>query len=136
MDDKTTLLVRTRAGLRCEYCRLPERYYTELFQIEHIVARSHGGGDDHHNLALACRHCNLHKGTNLSGIDPLTSRLTRLFNPRTDNWAEHFTIQRGVVCGLTAVGRTTVSVLNMNTDRRSELRLALADLEGEQWWQR
>ena len=136
MDDETTLFVRTRAGQRCEYCRLPQRYYTELFQIEHIVARCHGGGDDLLNLALACRHCNLHKGTNLSGIDPESSDLTRLFNPRTDAWEDHFTIERGVVRGRTAIARTTVYVLNMNTERRIELRLALHDLEGSQWWRR
>jgi hypothetical protein len=136
MDDETTLFVRTRAAERCEYCRLPQRYYTELFQIEHIVARCHGGGDEVDNLALACRHCNLHKGTNLSGIDPETSELTRLFHPRTDPWEEHFTIERGIVRGRTAVGRTTAYVLNMNTERRIELRLALRDLEGDQWWRR
>ncbi len=130
-DDETAILVRARAGDRCEYCRLPEWCYTGLFQIEHIVARSHGGGDDVHNLALACRHCNLHKGPNLFGIDPLSSDLTRLFNPRTDAWVEHFSIEHGVILGLTAIGRTTAYVLNMNTDRRIGLRLALYDLEGE-----
>jgi hypothetical protein len=135
MDDETTLFVRTRAGEHCEYCRLPQQYYTELFQIEHIVARCHGGGDELPNLALACRHCNLHKGPNLSGIDPESSELTRLFDPRTDAWEEHFTIERGVVRGRAAIGRTTVYVLNMNTERRIELRLALRDLEGDQWWQ-
>ena len=49
-DDETAILVR-RAGDRCEYCRLPEWCYTGLFQIEHIVVRLHGGGDDVHNLA-------------------------------------------------------------------------------------
>jgi len=136
MDDDTILFVRARARGRCEYCRLPERYYTDRFQIEHIVARSHGGSDEAGNLALCCRHCNLHKGPNLSGIDPLSSELTRLFNPRTDAWEDHFTVERGVVRGLTAIGRTTACVLNVNTDRRIELRLALSELQGEQWWQR
>lgn len=30
--------------------------------IEHIVPRSHGGSDDHENLALACASCNSAKG--------------------------------------------------------------------------
>ena len=136
MDDETAFFVRTRAKERCEYCRIPERYYTELFQIEHIVARCHGGGDEPQNLALACRHCNLHKGTNLAGMDPIGSELTRLFNPRSDAWDEHFDIEHGVVQGLTAIGRTTAYVLDMNAERRIELRLALRDLEGEQWWLR
>lgn len=56
MDDEMSHFVRTRAADRCEYCRIPEQYYTELFQIEHIVARCQGGGDEPGNLALACRH--------------------------------------------------------------------------------
>jgi hypothetical protein len=31
-----------------------------------------GGSDDPDNLALACHHCNLHKGPNLAGVDPRT----------------------------------------------------------------
>ena len=31
-----------------------------------------GSLDEVDNLALACHRCNLHKGPNLSGIDPLT----------------------------------------------------------------
>ena len=42
------------------------------------------------NLALACHHCNLHKGPNLTGIDPLTQLVTTLFNPRVDRWDEQF----------------------------------------------
>ena len=38
------------------------------YHVEHIVA--HGGRDDSENLALACYHCNAHKGPNLSGLDP------------------------------------------------------------------
>ena len=134
MDEATINLVRSRAREHCEYCRIPEQYYTELFQIEHIVARCHGGGEEPENLALACRHCNLHKGPNLSGLDSITSELTRLFNPRTDNWEEHFNIEHGVVHGLTAIGRTTAYVLDMNSDRRIELRLALRELLGDTWW--
>jgi HNH endonuclease len=134
IDDETKDLVRTRSGSRCEYCRLPEWCYAGLFQIEHIVARSHGGKDETNNLALACRHCNLHKGPNLSGVDPVSSQLTRLFNPRIDVWDDHFAVERGVVRGLTGIGRTTVYVLNMNTEHRIGLRLALHDLQGYDWW--
>ena len=63
MDAATRAFVRQRAGNCCEYCGLPqesEAFFT--FHIEHIVARQHGGGDGAENLALACYHCNLHKG--------------------------------------------------------------------------
>ena len=60
------------------------------FHVEHIVPRKHKGGDDLGNLCLCCQHCNLHKGANLSGLDPATGQLTRLFHPREDIWEEHF----------------------------------------------
>jgi hypothetical protein len=37
---------------------------------EHIVVSQDGGRDDSEHLALACYHCNAHKGPNLSGLDP------------------------------------------------------------------
>ena len=46
-----------------------------VLHVEHIVPRMHGGSDDLENLALACIDCNLHKGSNLTGIDPEPSRL-------------------------------------------------------------
>jgi len=56
----------TRAGNRCEYCRLPEELSDVPFHVEHIVARQHQGGDELSNLALACDRCNLYKGPNLA----------------------------------------------------------------------
>ena len=73
MDERLRQTVRERAGYRCEYCCLPqdaEPFFA--YHVEHIVARQHGGGDDSGNLALACYHCNAHKGPNLSGLDPET----------------------------------------------------------------
>ena len=56
---------------RCEYCRLPQSALPlARFHIEHVIARQHRGGDSPGNLALSCHHCNLHKGPNLSGVDP------------------------------------------------------------------
>lgn len=95
------------------------------FQIEHIIPRKHGGDDDPTNLALACNRCNAHKGSNLTGIDPETGEIVRLFNPREHSWAEHFRLVDVTLVGLTAVGRTTVRVLNMNDGRRVRLRAAL-----------
>ena len=132
MDDETKDEVRGRAGYRCEYCHIPERYFTQRFQIEHIRARCHGGSSDSSNLALACRRCNLHKGPNASGFDHDTDELTPLFNPREGVWSEHFEqLPSGEIVGQTAVGRTTVYVLAMNDHRRVSLRAAIAVLESE-----
>ena len=90
--------------------------------IEHIVPRVHGGTDDFDNLALACIDCNLHKGTNLAGIDPETGRLTPLFHPRRDDWDQHFDWDGLYIIGRSAVGRTTIRVLSMNSEDQIALR--------------
>ena len=125
MDAAMRDLVRERAGDRCEYCRLHQEYSGLRHHIEHITARQHGGSDDADNLALACHRCNLHKGSNLTGIDPQTAQLTPLFHPRRDQWTGHFTWEGARINGISAVGRTTVQVLNMNDARRLDLRTAV-----------
>jgi hypothetical protein len=123
MDERLRQFVRERAGHRCEYCSLPqdaEPFFA--YHIEHIVARQHGGGDDRGNLALACYHCNAHKGPNLSGLDPESGAPVRLFHPRQDQWDEHFERNGVVIVGRTAVGRATIGLLKMNATDRRRLR--------------
>jgi 5-methylcytosine-specific restriction endonuclease McrA len=88
MDARTRNLVRQRAGERCEYCHIPDRGSELPFHVEHIVASVHQRNDDPSNLAWACPRCNLHKGTNLTTIDPFTGERADVFNPRTDVWEE------------------------------------------------
>jgi hypothetical protein len=90
--------------------------------IEHVVPKKHGGSDDIDNLALACIDCNLHKGPNLTGIDPETNEVTELFHPRRQEWSTHFAWDDLYIVGLTAIGRTTVRVLDMNSDDQLALR--------------
>src|SRR6266566_4286721 len=98
MDAATRIFVRERAGNRCEYCRLPQDAAPLVtFHVEHIVARQHGGAEDASNLALACHHCNLHKGTNLTGIDPEAGAVVVLFHPRRDVWETHFALRDAVM---------------------------------------
>jgi hypothetical protein len=125
IDAGVRRFVRERAGERCEYCRLHQSNSEIRYHIEHIIARKHGGGDDLDNLALACHRCNLHKGPNLSGIDPVTGQVENLFHPRGDRWQEHFTFKGAHTEGLTAVGRATVESLVLNDPRRLELRQQL-----------
>lgn len=123
MDAAVRELVHHRAGDRCEYCLLKQAHLTfSIFQVEHIIPRKHGGDDDPANLALACDRCNSHKSANLTGIDPETGEIIALFNPRQHSWEEHFRLSDSTIVGLTAVGRTTGRVLNMNEDRRVRLR--------------
>jgi len=122
MNARLRQFVRQRAKNCCEYCGLLQDFEPLPFHIEHIIPRQHGGKDSAENLALACHHCNLHKGTNLSGLDPRTGKLPRLFHPRLDDWDEHFTGHGGEITGLSAIGRTTVKILRINEDGRMQLR--------------
>jgi HNH endonuclease len=122
--------VALRAGHRCEYCHAPEAVFNFPFEVEHILPVVLGGLDAEDNLALSCRSCNLRKAAHLSGSDPESQTIARLFHPRQDRWEEHFraTTQSGEIEGLTAVGRATVARLEMNSEaqkaaRRQWLRL-------------
>lgn len=128
MDAATRELVRQRAANRCEYCGIAQEHIVARLQIEHVVARQHGGTDDSSNLALSCDRCNLHKGTNLSAVDPETGDIVLMFHPRTDRWHEHFKLEFGEILGRTATGRATARLLNMNAPRRVQLRLELGRL--------
>ena len=126
MDATTRDLVRRRADHRCEYCLLPQDYSEFTHHVEHIIAKQHGGSDDIDNLALACHRCNLRKGPNLTGVDPISGELVPLFHPRRDRWTDHFMFRGVRIQGNTPAGRATVVVLAMNDARRLELRSQLS----------
>jgi 5-methylcytosine-specific restriction endonuclease McrA len=123
IDEATKALARGRAENRCEYCKLhQDDSPLAILHVEHVRPKKHGGGDELENLALACIDCNLHKGSNLTGIDPESDAITVLFNPRVDRWEEHFEWQGIRILGKTAIGRTSVRVLSMNSDEQLSLR--------------
>jgi hypothetical protein len=127
MDRQLEARVRERAKHCCEYCRMPEQYEETLFEIDHIISEQHGGKTILSNLALACFADNRAKGPNLTGIDPDTGRITRLYHPRRHTWSHHFRWAGPLLLGRTAIGRTTVAVLNMNAAHRVALRQALIE---------
>jgi HNH endonuclease len=77
-----------------------------------------GGRDDETNLWLACPICNGHKSDKTTAIDPKTNESLALFNPRTQNWFEHFRwSEDGIhIIGLTPIGRATVVALHLSDD--------------------
>lgn len=74
--------VALRAGHRCEYCHAPEAVFNLSLEVEHIVPIARGGEDATANWALACRACNLYKAAHVSGSDPESETVVRLFHPR------------------------------------------------------
>jgi len=107
-------MVRERADGRCEYCLYPQAASFLAFQVEHIVAEKHGGNTTENNLALACPYCNRFKGTDLGSLDPETGQLVPFFNPRTQQWSEHFRLDGARIVPLTPNGRVTVIILQFN----------------------
>lgn len=119
-------LVATRAHGRCEYCHYPQRASFLSFEIEYIIARKHGGQSGEHNLALACPFCNNAKGSDIGSLDPDTDQLTPLFNPRRQQWEDHFRLEGPHIVPLTAIGRVTVNLLRFNhPDRLAERTLLI-----------
>jgi hypothetical protein len=102
-------------NLNCSHL-LQLNFHEFCQSISHIIPRSRRGATAAENLCLACAACNGLKVDFIEAIDPETGEPVPLFNPRQQNWHEHFIwSQDGVqVIGLTACGRATVALLQMN----------------------
>ena len=110
--------VFARAGHRCEYCLMPEWALLAGCEVDHIISRKHGGIADLSNLALSCARCNRAKGSDVGSVSPATGAFVRLFNPRIDQWDEHFKLEEARIAGLTEIGAVTAALLRMNEDER------------------
>ena len=108
--------VEQAAKHRCGYCLTPQAITGMRMQIDHIVPEAAGGTTAEENLWLACVSCNRFKGTRTHADDPTTGQSVPLFNPRTQEWKQHFVWSEDgtEIVGLTARGRATVEVLRMN----------------------
>ncbi|MCU0875024.1 MAG: HNH endonuclease [Pirellulaceae bacterium] len=117
--------------LRCVYCLAREQWgrVTGEFGVDHFQpqARSPQQALDYENLLYCCQSCNLHKSSNVAGYDPQPGDLTELFHPRRHRWDEHFEWRGLLLLGKTAIGRTTVEVLRLNSEDRLERRRACRD---------
>lgn len=117
-------VVASRAGHRCEYCRAPEAVFNFPFEVEHVIPVVRGGSDAVHNLALACRACNVRKWAHIEDVDPASRTVVRLYHPRRDRWHQHFGVETetGFIKGRTAIGRATVTRLGMNSPAQGAAR--------------
>jgi 5-methylcytosine-specific restriction endonuclease McrA len=108
--------VSKQAHYRCGYCLTQEENVGTPMEIEHIVPEALGGLTEEDNLWLSCTLCNKHKADRASAPDPITGEVVRLFNPRHQNWDEHFAWAEAgdEIIGKTATGRATVAALKLN----------------------
>lgn len=124
--DDLQQLVEQRAGSRCEYCAMHQSLQGATFHVEHVKPRAAGGDSSIDNLAWSCPGCNLHKSDRTAAEEPETGVMVELFNPRTQQWSEHFAWQGHSIQPLTATGRATVTALDLNHPRRIRIRQAEA----------
>jgi hypothetical protein len=108
--------VRREARNRCGYCLIQQEIVGIQLHVEHILPEAAGGATILENLWLACSECNNHKGSQVDAIDPDSNERVPLFNPRLQQWAEHFRWSEdgAQIIGISPIGRATVIALDLN----------------------
>jgi hypothetical protein len=102
-------------------------------QVDHIISEKHGGSTDADNLAYACTSCNRSKGSDVGSIVlPLNQGIfCRFFNPRTDRWYEHFSLDASdgiTIVPLSNIGDVTTRILGFNSSERLLERQTLREI--------
>ena len=113
----------------CEYCKSPANISSQPFVVEHITPKSKGGKTIEQNLALSCQGCNNYKYNKTQGLDRVNGKVSMLFHPRRNIWAEHFAwSDDGMeIIGTTSTGRVTVEELRLNRKPLTNLRHLLVN---------
>lgn len=116
--------IAAQARYRCGYCQTQEVVSGIPLTVEHIIPKARGGSDVEENLWLSCRLCNEAKGVLTEAVDPQTGTTVPLFDPRGQDWAEHFAWdeQSTQILGLTPIGRATIQALALNDELRVRAR--------------
>jgi hypothetical protein len=113
--DRIRRAVSERAQGCCEYCQTQQAIVI-VMEVDHINPVSEGGQTVLDNLCFSCPTCNGHKLSAVTAVDPQTHEEVPLFNPRNQNWDEHFewSEDKSVLIGLTSAGRATIHRLQIN----------------------
>jgi hypothetical protein len=112
-----------RANNRCEYCGISQLGQVATFHIDHVIPVVAGGETLTENLALACVSCSLRKGARQELVDAESGECVAFFNPRQQQWSEHFAWLGVEVVGLTAMGRAMVQTLDLNRSTMLAIRV-------------
>lgn len=111
ISEETKTQVRVRAGFACEYCGISETDAGGELTVDHFQPQSADGSDEAENLVYACFRCNLYK----SDYWGETETAQRIFNPRQQSAAEHFSVAPdGVIYALSEIAEFTILRLKLN----------------------
>jgi hypothetical protein len=126
ISGKTREAVAQRANYKCEYCQVNSDDMFLSFELDHVIPLKHGGTNSLENLAYACPHCNQHKGSDFATI--LDQEIVPLFNPRIENWADHFIIKDGEIIFRSRIGEASIKIFRFNEPDLIILRQVLMKL--------
>lgn len=110
--------VREVARHRCEYCQTDQKITGAQMSVDHILPTSKGGETAFKNLCYSCAWCNSFKYNKTDGTDPESGQATVLYNPREQEWRDHFvwSSDGALIIGKTPAGRATVETLKLNNE--------------------
>lgn len=110
--------IRDIARHRCEYCQTDQKITGAQMNVDHILPTSKGGVTTIENLCFACAWCNSFKYNKTHAIDPDSGQEVPLYNPRRQNWHEHFAWSEdgAFIKGCTLTGQATVDTLKLNNE--------------------
>jgi len=117
--------VQQRAKFACEYCLIHEEDTFYGCQVDHIISEKHAGLTELSNLALACTLCNQAKGSDIGSLEQHTDKLIRFYNPRIDQWSNHFRVEQAAISPRSAIGEVTARIFRFNIEDRIEEREVL-----------
>ncbi|MBD2325654.1 HNH endonuclease signature motif containing protein [Alkalinema sp. FACHB-956] len=120
-------LVINRADRLCEYCLIHSDDTVLGCSIDHIISLKHNGPNEANNLAYACIFCNRYKGSDIGSIIWETQEFIRFYNPRRDQWSEHFRLEQSTIMPVSSIGEVTVRILGFNDRNRLMERQILID---------
>lgn len=109
--------IATRADFLCEYCLIHEDDTFFGCEVDHIISLKHGGITKRDNLAFVCFFCNRRKGTDLGSL-VRPDEFILFFNPRKDQWRDHFHLEGAIIKPLTDVGIVTARIFGFNSNER------------------
>lgn len=112
------LIVAARANYLCEYCLIAAEDTFFGCHVDHIVSIKHRGETKTENLAYACAFCNRFKGSDIASLSSETGTLVRFFNPRIDQWSDHFELDELSIHPRTEIGDVTARILRFNDSER------------------
>lgn len=130
IPEEIRLQVMVRSGHCCEYCKSQDKFSPVFFTIDHIIPVVKNGTNDPENLAYSCPLCNRFKWQKIHDVDPVTNNTVRLFNPRSDEWQDHFQWSEDYlqIIGITAIGRATESAMRLNREKLVLYRKAMLEI--------